>query len=97
MTTRKLPLFFSSVATSKALASQPEKKTSAKRKTKTLGDKSYLPSTQTMCMMTGHELAGDAEVLVRLAQSYKFEGDDRTSICAHNADVNLTYNRSNLC
>lgn len=38
-------------------------------------------------MVTSHELAGDTETIARLAQSYRFDGDDRSAICAQNADV----------
>ena len=43
---------------------------------KTLGDKPYSPINQTIGMMTGHELDGELSTFVRLAQSYKFQGDE---------------------
>lgn len=38
-------------------------------------------------MMTGHELDNDAATFVRLAQGYRHTGDDRSSVCTHNAEV----------
>jgi hypothetical protein len=35
----------------------------------------------------GCELEGDDSAFVRLAQSYRFQGDDRPAICAYNAEV----------
>ncbi|KIP08502.1 hypothetical protein PHLGIDRAFT_34968, partial [Phlebiopsis gigantea 11061_1 CR5-6] len=67
----------------------PDKKATVKRKPKALGDKVYLPSSQTMCMVTGYELGGDTETIARLAQSYRFDGSDRPAICAQNADAAL--------
>lgn len=63
-----------------------------KRKLKALGDKPYFPASQTICMVTGHELSVEPETIVKLAQGYLFEGEDRSSICKHNAEVYCIFN-----
>ncbi|GJE95841.1 hypothetical protein PsYK624_120310 [Phanerochaete sordida] len=67
----------------------PDKRMSSKRKAKALGDKPYVPATQVVGMMTGHELDSDAAIFVRLAQGYRHSGDDRSVVCTHNAEVAL--------
>lgn len=67
----------------------PDKRLPAKRKLKALGDKPYVPVTQTVGMMTGHELDGDIATIIRLAQGYRHTGDDTPAICTHNAKVAL--------
>lgn len=71
------------------ISSNPEKKVSSKRKAKTLGDKSFVPSSQTMGMIAGHGLAEDVETFAKLAHGYVFDGSDKTAICSRNAEVYL--------
>ncbi|EKM54156.1 uncharacterized protein PHACADRAFT_257792 [Phanerochaete carnosa HHB-10118-sp] len=66
----------------------PEKRI-PKRKAKALGDKPYMPATQVVGMMAGHGLDSDVVMFVRLAQGYRHTGDDRPSVCTHNAEVAL--------
>ena len=75
---------------SNLLTSHPERRqiiVDRKGKVKALGDKSYQPSSQTVGLLSGIDLVEDIEVFVKLAEGYVFEGNDRPSICAHNAEV----------
>ena len=69
---------------------KPEKRQSLQDrrvKHKALGDRTYAPITQTLGTFSSDELGGDIEVFVKLAQGYKFDSNDRASLCAHNARV----------
>ena len=70
-----------------------DKRVPAKRKPKALGDKPYFPANQTVGMMTGHELDGDSSAFMSLAESYRFHGEDKPAICAHNAEVSDGYSK----
>lgn len=65
----------------------PERKAQNKRKLKGLGSKAYTPISQTIGIMSGHGLVDDAGHFAKLAEGYIYEGEDRTSICARNAEV----------
>ncbi|KAH8107815.1 hypothetical protein BXZ70DRAFT_912770 [Cristinia sonorae] len=56
-------------------------------KHKALGDRPYIPASQTLGTFSSGELVEDVEVFVKLAQGYKFDGNDRAGLCAHNARV----------
>lgn len=60
-------------------------------KHKALGDRSYSPASQTFGTLSSSELVEDVEIFVKLAQGYRFEGEDRTSLCAYNAAVCHVY------
>ncbi|KAI0082042.1 hypothetical protein K474DRAFT_1671564 [Panus rudis PR-1116 ss-1] len=60
-----------------------------KAKLKALGDKPYVPVSQTMGMVGTTGLLDDMETFVELAKGYIFQGPDRKQICSHNAEVAL--------
>lgn len=60
-------------------------------KIKALGDKPYMPSSQTIGMLSGTDLVEDIAVFVRLAKGYVFEGLEREEICSHNSEVSVTF------
>lgn len=62
-----------------------------KGKVKALGDKPYMPSSQTIGMLSGTDLVEDIDVFVRLAKGYVFEGLEREEICSHNSEVSVTF------
>ena len=67
-------------------SSQPEKRPAGKRKLKGLGSKSYAPVTQTIGFLSGHGLTEDIDI-AKLAEGYIYEGFDRVTVCARNAEV----------
>lgn len=75
---------------SQDLLSHPERRqiiVDRKGKVKGLGDIPYQPTSQTMGLLSGIGLDEDIEIFAKLAEGYVFEGVDRPSICAHNAEV----------
>ncbi|THH27980.1 hypothetical protein EUX98_g6214 [Antrodiella citrinella] len=56
-------------------------------KHKALGDRSYSPASQTFGTFVNNDSEEEVELFVKLARGYKFDGNDRASICAHNAGV----------
>ncbi|KAL6299508.1 hypothetical protein BKA93DRAFT_805989 [Sparassis latifolia] len=71
---------------------KPEKKEHLQEwqsKVKALGDATFVPSTQNMGMFTYDNSGNDLETFVKLAQGYRYEGSDKQSICACNAQVSI--------
>lgn len=56
-------------------------------KVKALGDPVYLPTSQNIGTVVYHRAGEDLEMFVKLAEGYLYEGMDKRSICAHNAQV----------
>ena len=65
----------------------PDKRAPAKRRTKTLGEKPFIPNSQTVGTMSGHGLMEDTEIFVKLAHGYTIEDADKTILCSRNAEV----------
>jgi hypothetical protein len=56
-------------------------------KLKRIGDPPALPTSQNFGIYTRESSVRDTEAFIKLARGYVFEGADRTSICAANAQV----------
>ncbi|TCD66714.1 hypothetical protein EIP91_001007 [Steccherinum ochraceum] len=71
---------------------KPEKRQSLQDKRvkhKALGDRPYSPISQAIGRYSNREDQEELEAFVKLAQGYMFDSNDRSDLCAHNAEVAL--------
>ena len=66
-------------------------------KLKRLGDPPTLPASQNFGTYIRESSIGDIEVFVKLARGYVFEGADRSTVCAHNAEVSCCLAKVGRC
>lgn len=79
---------WSALSTDTQNSRNPDKRAS-KRKAKALGDKPFIPTSQSVGTMSGHGLMEDVEIFVKLAHGYIVEGADKITLCLRNAEVRV--------
>ncbi|CCL98560.1 uncharacterized protein FIBRA_00560 [Fibroporia radiculosa] len=56
---------------------------------KGLGDSSYVPDSQSVGTVASEDCGDNLEAFAKLAQTYIYEGAERTEICEHNAKMSM--------